>query len=211
MKILLSELAGFEPHYLQHSSNKHYILSNKCYILSVILSQEKKCMILSFTIVPIHIYILGKSAWYFQNWISSLGILPDHDVLLAFIKVLHCTDSLPCHSGKILQYRGLSTIYKLKPARRSKKSKLSWLNKVWFCLKFTAAGNNVSRRMWVCSWCCLQLKECAPGVWSDGAEHKPTPAPAGFWLSLPYWSHQMPLLTRAQRFAQENLHGTLEK
>lgn len=37
--------------------------------------------------------------------------------------------------------------------------------------------------MWFCSWCCLQLEEHALGVQSDGAEHEPAPAPAGFWLA----------------------------
>lgn len=63
----------FEPHYLQHSSSK------PC-VLSAILSQGKKSKILSFIIVPIHIYILGKFSQYFQSWISGLGMLPDHYV-----------------------------------------------------------------------------------------------------------------------------------
>lgn len=58
-----------------------------------------------------------------------------------------CADSLPHRSCKILSSRSLSTVYKLEPARRSKKkSKPSSLNNIWFCLKLTAAGNNVGRR-----------------------------------------------------------------
>lgn len=86
-----------------------------------------------------------------------------------------------------------------------KTPKLCSLYNIWFCLTFTASGNNLGRRAWFCSWCCLQLEERAPGVQCDGAEHEPAPAPTDFCLLLLWWIHPKPPLMGTQGYSQGSL------